>query len=145
MGGCALGSAFEPAIPVLEQCFEVSAEVGELAETGFDGGEFLFRERPYLAARRRAPLPFSQDHRQFRERETEGKRAAHQEDARERRLRIDPVIGGRTRGLREHAHPLVMAQGVGADARAARQFPGCDAHVRHYRARNAFQGQEAFF
>lgn len=145
VGGGAAGSVFEAAVPVLEQRLQVAAELGEFAEAGFDRRELLFGEGPYPAAGRRSAFPLTQNDRQLRERKTEGERSPHEQDARECGLRIDAVIGGRARGFRQNAHPLIVTEGVGADARAPRQFSGGDAHAGHYPARNAFQGQEAFF
>lgn len=93
MSGGVPGRALEAPVPVFQQRLKLVAQLRQLHEAGFDRGEFLLGERPNLAARRQATVAFTQNDRQLGEREAEGERASHQQDAPERRLRVNPVIG----------------------------------------------------
>lgn len=143
MRGASRPSAFKPAVPVLEQNAQVVPQLRELHKPGFGRFQFLGRERTHLAAGKAALVTFAEDDRELGERESEGERAPNEKHPGEGRVRIDPVVVGRTRRLRENAHAFIVPQGVGADPGPSRQLSGSDDHLKgNYRAWNAFEGQE---
>ena len=59
------GGGLEAPVPVFQKRLKLVAQPSQLHEAGFDRGEFLFGERPDLAARRQATVAFTQNDRKL--------------------------------------------------------------------------------
>src|ERR1043166_163180 len=111
----------EARVPVGERRAQLFAHSDQLAQTLFNAGELARRKLAHLAAGRDAALARAKYLRQLVEREADAERAPHQSNARERLRGVFAVAVRRAARAREHALALVVAQGVRAHARRARQ------------------------
>ena len=112
----------EPEVPVPEEHPQLVAQLGEIAEAGFQFGEPLGHQRADAPTRGAATMTLRQGRRQIVKREANRQRPPHQSYAPDRFGWVEAITAFAASRNPEHPLALVVPQRIGADARQPREF-----------------------
>jgi hypothetical protein len=112
----------EPEVPVPEEHAQLVAQLGEIAEAGFQFGEPLGHQRADAPTRGAATLTLRQSRRQIVKREANRQRSAHQSYAPDRVGWVEAITALTASRNPEDPLALVVPQRIRTDARQPREF-----------------------